>query len=124
MKEIEIDKPDEFLKLIEAKKDQYLYQDHPNDGIDLFLDEELEQMGWYATTFEFITYRDIANFIESNCQGTLTYNNHPMGFNVFVIVDDIENVRLEVRKFIQQKIKDNPLDEYDDDQKEAIEYFL
>jgi len=77
-----------------------------------------------ATTFDFITYRDIANFIESNCQGTLTYNNHPMGFNGFVIVDDIENVRLEVRKFIQQKIKENPLDEYDDDQKEAIEYFL
>ena len=123
MKKIEIEKPDEFLKLIEQKKKKYLYHDHPNDGIDLFRDAILEDIGWYATTFDFITYRDIADFIEQNCDGTLTYNDHPMGFNGFVEVDDIEDVREKVKLFVIEKIKDNKLDDYDDDQLEALEFF-
>jgi len=123
MKKIEIEKPDEFLKLIEQKKKKYLYHDHPNDGIDLFCDAILEDIGWYATTFDFITYRDIADFIEQNCDGTLTYNDHPMGFNGFVEVDDIEDVREKVKLFVIEKIKDNKLDDYDDDQLEALEFF-
>lgn len=123
VKKVEIEKPDVYLKLVEEKNNEYLYHDHPNDGIDLFADEELEQMGWYATTFDFITYRDIANFIEQNCEGTLTFNDHPMGFNGFVEVDDIQDVRKQVKEFIINKIKDENLDEYDDDQLEALEFF-
>ena len=119
----EIEKPDEFLKLIGEKNNEYLYQDHPNDGIDLFSDKRLEDMGWHSSSFDFITYRDIANFIEENCEGTLTFNNHPMGFNGFVKVDDIEDVRVKVKAFICDKIKSNILDEYDDDQQEALEFF-
>ena len=119
----EIKKPDDFLKLIEQKHEEFLYQDHPNDGIDLFSDEKLEHMGWHASTFDFITYRDIAQFIEKNCEGTLTFNDHPMGFNGFVEVDDIEDVRIKVKKFIVDEIKNNPLDDYDDDQIEALEFF-
>ncbi len=123
MKKNEIKKPDEFLKLIEQKSEDYLYHDHPNDGIDLFSDKELEDMGWHATTFDFITYRDIANFIEDNCEGLLTFNDHPMGFNGFVEVDNIEDVRTQVKQFICEQIKNNPLKEYDDDQEEALEFF-
>ena len=123
MRKNEIEKPDDFLKLIEEKTNSYLYQDHPNDGIDLFSDDELEDMGWHASTFDFITYRDIAEFIEDNCEGTLYFNEHPMGFNGFVEVDDIDDVKSKVKEFIIEKIKTNKLEEYDEDQLEALEYF-
>ncbi|MEA3290437.1 MAG: hypothetical protein U9Q04_09695 [Campylobacterota bacterium] len=123
MRKNEIDKPDDFLALVKEKKDDYLYHDHPNDGIDLFLDDELEQIGWQSSAFDFITYRDIAEFIEENCEGTITFNDHPMGFNGFVEVDNIEDVREKVKQFIVESIKNNKLEEYDEDQQEAIEFF-
>jgi len=123
MKKNEIDKPNDFLKLVEIKQNDYLYHDHPNDGIDLFCDKKLEEMGWHSTVFDFITYRDIATFIEENCEGTLTFNDHPMGFNGFVEVDDIIQVREDVKNFIIKKIQENKLDEYDEDQQEALEFF-
>ena len=123
MKKNEIEKPDGFLKLVEQKRNSYLYHDHPNDGIDLFCDDQLEEMGWHSSAFDFIKYRDIANFIEENCEGTLTFNDHPMGFNGFVEVDNIEDVRVKVKEFIIETIKNNKLDEYDDDQLEALEFF-
>ncbi len=123
MKKNEIDKPNDFLKLVEIKQNDYLYHDHPNDGIDLFCDKKLEEMGWHSTAFDFITYRDIATFIEENCEGTLTFNDHPMGFNGFVEVDDIIQVREDVKNFIIKKIQENKLDEYDEDQQEALEFF-
>lgn len=123
MKKVEIDKPDEFLKLIAQKNNDYLYHDHPNDGLDVFSDDALEEMGWHSSAFEFIKYRDIAEFIEENCEGTLTFNDHPMGFNGFVEVDNIEDVQVAVKAFIINEIKNNILDEYDDDQKEALEFF-
>ncbi len=123
MKKIEIEKPEEYLALVAKKAKEYLYHDHPTEGIDFFCDDELENIGWHSSVFEFITYRDIAEFIESNCEGTLTFNDHPMGFNGFVEVDDIEDVRKKVKQFVIDKIKSNKLDEYDDDQKESLEFF-
>jgi len=123
MKRVEVPKPQEYLDLVESKQHDYLYHDHPNDGIDLFTDDQLEKIGWFAITFDFISYRDIAAFIEENCQGTLTYNDHPLGFNGFVEVDNIEDVREQVKQFVIDTIKKNPLDEYDDDQIEALEFF-
>ncbi len=122
MKTIEIDKPNDFLKLVESKKHDYLYHDHPNEGIDLFCDDELEDMGYNCVVFDFITYRGISEFIEKNCEGTLTFVNHPMGFNGFVEVDNIEDVRVKVKQYIIDLIKANPLDEYDSDQVEALEF--
>jgi len=123
MTKIEIEKPEEYLALVAKKAKEYLYHDHPTEGIDFFCDDELENIGWHSSVFEFITYRDIAEFIESNCEGTLTFNDHPMGFNGFVEVDDIEDVRKKVKQFVIDKIKSNKLDEYDDDQKESLEFF-
>jgi len=123
MKKIEIEKPQEFLDLIAQNKDKYLYQDHPNDGIDLFTDEVIESYGWHATTFDEITYRDIAEFIEDNCDGEMYFNNHPMGFNGFVIVSDIQKAREQIKSFIIDSIKQLDLSELDDDQTEALEFF-
>lgn len=123
LKKIDIEKPDVFLKLVEENKNNYLYHDHPSDGLDLFTDEQIENYGWHAVTFEEIKYRDIAQFIEENCEGTFTFNDHPMGFNGYVIVDDIEQVRIEVKGYIINKIKSLDLSDLDDDQKEAVEFF-
>jgi len=123
MKKVEIEKPNEYLELVASKAKEYLYHDHPSEGIDFFCDDELEEIGWHASVFEFLTYRDIAEFIENNCEGTLTFNDHPMGFNGFVEVDDIEDVRSKVKQFIIDKIKSEKLDEYDNEQKESLEFF-
>ena len=122
MKKIEIDKPDEFLKLVASKSKEYLYHDHPNEGIDLFCDDELEELGYRCVVFDFITYRGISEFIEDNCEGTLTFVNHPMGFNGFVEIENIEDVRSKVKQYIIDTIKANSLDEYDTDQEEALEF--
>ncbi len=122
MKKVEIDKPDTFLKLVESKKHEYLYHDHPNDGIDLFCDNLIEDIGYRCVVFDFITYRGIAEFIEENCEGTLTFNDHPMGFNGFVEVVNIEDVRIQVKQYVIDQIKANLQDEYDDDQREAMEF--
>lgn len=122
MKKIEIEKPNEYLDLVAKKAKEYLYHDHPSEGIDFFCDSELEDIGYHAVVFDFITYRGIAEFIEENCEGTLTFNNHPMGFNGFVEVDNIEDVRKKVKKYIIELIKKNKLDKYDDEQLEALEF--
>lgn len=119
----EIEKPNEYLELVASKAKEYLYHDHPSEGIDFFCDDEVENIGWHASTFDFTTYRDIAEFIEENCEGTLTFNDHPMGFNGFVEVDNIEDVRKQVKEFVIKKINENPLPEYDEDQQEALEFF-
>jgi hypothetical protein len=123
MKKIEIEKPAEFLKLIEENKNKYLYNDHPSDGLDLFTDEIIEQYGWYGITFDEITYRGIAQFIEDNCDGEFVYNDHPMGFNAYTIVYDVETAREQIKEYIVNKIKSLDLSDLDDDQKEALEFF-
>jgi len=122
MNKVEIDKPNDFLELVESKKHDYLYHDHPNEGIDLFCDDELESLGYESVVFDFITYRGISEFIEENCEGTLTFVNHPMGFNGFVEVTDIQDVRTKVKQYIIDLIKEHNLDEYDDDQKVALKF--
>ena len=122
MKKIEIDKPDAFLKLIESKCKEYLYHDHPSEGIDFFCDDFIEELGYECVVFDVITYRGIAEFIEQNCEGTLTFNDHPMGFNGFVIVDDIEDTRAKVKQYIIDTINAQNYsdDDYDDEQLVAL----
>ena len=124
MKKVEIEKPDDFLKLVESKAKEYLYHDHPSEGIDLFCDDKIEELGYESVVFDCITYRGIAQFIEQNCDGTLTYNDHPMGFNGFVIVDDIEDTRKKVRQYIIDTIKKQNYNksDLDDEQLEALEF--
>ena len=122
LKKNEIKKPQEYLDTCEAKSKEFLYHDHPNEGIDFFQDTVLEDIGWHANAFE-ITYRDIAECIEENCEGTLTYNDHTLGFNGFVEVDNIEDVRASVKQFAIEIINKKDLKSFDDDQKKALEYF-
>ena len=122
MNKVEIEKPDDYLALVASKSKEYLYHDHPSEGIDFFCDDEVEDIGYHCVVFDFITYRGIAEFIEENCEGVLTFNDHPMGFNGFVEVDNIEDVRKRVKQYVIDLIKSNPLDEYDEDQIDAIKF--
>ncbi|MEA2017622.1 MAG: hypothetical protein U9N59_04165 [Campylobacterota bacterium] len=123
MKKIEIEKPAEFLEMIEKNKNTYLYNDHPSDGIDLFTDEIIEMYGWHAIAFDDITYRVISEFIEENCDGEFVFNDHPMGFNAYAVLSNVEEARVQIKDFIVNKIKSLDLSNLDGDQKEAIEFF-
>jgi len=125
MKKVEIEKPQEYLDLIAANKDKYLYNDHPSDGIDLFCDDKIEQIGWHACTFDFLQYRTLAQFMEENCDGTLTFNDHPMGFNAYAIIDDVDKTAEQLKAFCVEQIKKEniTLEDCDDDQLEAMEFF-
>jgi len=123
MKKIAIEKPAEFLKLIEQNKNRYLYNDHPSDGIDLFTDELIEQYGWHAIAFDNITYRTIATFIEENCEGEFVYHDHPMGFNAYAVLSNLAQAQEQIKIFIIEQINQNDLSDLDDEQQEAIEFF-
>ncbi|HIP12941.1 MAG TPA: hypothetical protein EYG97_02565 [Arcobacter sp.] len=123
MKQTEIEKPAEFLKLIAENKNNYLYNDHPSDGIDLFTDEQIELYGWHAIAFDDITYRKIAEFIEEHCDGEFVFNDHPMGFNAYAVLSDVEKARVQIKEFIVNIITKLDLSELDDDQKEALKFF-
>jgi hypothetical protein len=123
MKKVEIEKPKEFLELISANKDIYLYNDHPTDGIDLFTDNEIELYGWHGISFDEITYRGIAQFIEENCAGTFTFNDHPMGYNAYAILDNVQEARIQIKEYIVNIIKNTDLSQLNEDQKAAIDFF-
>ncbi len=103
-----------------------LYFDHQSDGVEIFEDEELESHGWQASALD-INYRDISDFIEENCEGTLLCYDNEIQFNGFVVSDDIENIRNQVKEFIINKTKENisndELELDDEDVIEAFEYF-
>lgn len=103
-----------------------LYFDHQTDGVELFEDKELENIGWLSIVCD-ISYREISDFIEANCNGTLVYYDNEIQFNGFVIVDDINDVREKVKDFISNKIKEkieeDLIDIDDDEVLESLEFF-
>ena len=118
----EIESPTEYLELMKAKAKELLYHDHPNEGIDYFNDTVLEDIGWHVNAFG-VTYRDIAEYIEENCEGILTFNEHSLGFNGFAEVTDINDVRKKVKQFAINSIKEKNITELDEEQEEALEFF-
>lgn len=112
--------------VIDLNKGKMLYFDHQSDGVEIFEDKELEDMGWEATALD-INYRDIAEHIEQSCTGSLVFYDNGIQFNGFVIVNEIEDVREKVKTFIvkqiNEKIENSELDSDDDDVCEALEFF-
>ncbi len=115
-----------WQEIIFLNQPRMLYFDHQTDGVELFEDKRLEDIGWHATACD-ISYREISSYIESNCEGILVFYDNKIQFNGFVLVNDIEDVRIKVEEFIIKKIslkiEDDLLDIEDDDVLEALEYF-
>ena len=115
-----------WQNIIGMNQDRMLYFDHHNDGVELFEDKQLEDMGWEASALD-INYREISEYIEKSCDGFFIFYDNEIQFNGFVIVKDIENTREKVKDFIIKKIKINieegNLDGDDLDTKDALEFF-
>ncbi len=115
-----------WQEIIFLNQSRRLYFDHQTDGVELFEDKALEDIGWYAVACD-ISYREISDFIESNCEGILVYYDNQVQFNGFVIVKDLENTKFLVKDFIiktiKNKIKKELIDIKEDDVIEALEFF-
>ena len=115
-----------WQEIIFLNQSRMLYFDHQTDGVELFEDEELENIGWNAVACD-ISYREISDFIESNCEGILVYYDNQIQFNGFVIVEDIQKSKILVKDFIikkiVEKIEEDLIDIEDDDVLEALEFF-
>ena len=115
-----------WQNIIDVNKENMLYFDHQSDGVEMFEDKELENYGWNASALE-INYRQISEFIEESCEGVLLCYDNEIQFSGFVIVENIEDVRLKVKEFIckkaQENIKDELIDLEDADVIEALELF-
>lgn len=115
-----------WQNIIDMNKENMLYFDHQSDGVEIFEDKTLENYGWHSSDLE-INYRELSEFIEENCSGTLLCYDNEIQFSGFVIVDDIEEVRTKVKEFIIEKAKKNIEDEIidieDDDVIEALDFF-
>ena len=115
-----------WQKIIGMNAENMLYFDHQSDGVEIFEDKVLENYGWHASVLE-INYRAISDFIEENCEGTLLCYDNEIQFNGFVLVDNIDDVRAQVKEFIINKTKENIkegiIEVDDDDVIEALEFF-
>ena len=115
-----------WQEIIFLNQSRMLYFDHQTDGVELFENKELENIGWHAVACD-ISYREISDFIESNCKGILVYYDNEVQFNGFVIVEDFEKTKVLTRDFIiktiKEKIKKELIDTKDDDVIEALEFF-
>jgi hypothetical protein len=115
-----------WQNIIGLNAQNMLYFDHQSDGVEIFEDKILEDYGWQASALE-INYRTISDFIEENCEGTLLCYDNEIQFSGFALVDNIEDVRVQVKEFIINKTKENIknslLELDDDDVVEALEFF-
>ena len=115
-----------WQNIIEMNKENMLYFDHQSDGVELFEDKELEDYGWNASALD-INYREISEFIEEFCEGVLLCYDNEIQFSGFIIVDDVNDVKIKVKEYIINKTKENikeqTIDIEDDDVIEALEFF-
>ena len=120
-----------WQELIKINTPHASYDDTTGDGVDKFSNEKLEDLGWHATDFD-ITYRELVEVLEEQCDGTLLcieqvepYQLSGLGF----LADDKQAYDV-LYNFCQAKIKkmiqEDPLykpDNLSDDEEEAAEYF-
>lgn len=115
-----------WQNIIDLNKENMLYFDHQSDGVELFEDKELEDYGWNASALD-INYREISEFIEEFCEGVLLCYDNEIQFSGFVIVDNINDVKIKVKEYIINKTKENikeqTIDIEDDDVLESLDFF-
>lgn len=115
-----------WQNIIDLNKENMLYFDHQSDGVELFEDKELENYGWNASALD-INYREISEFIEEFCDGILLCYDNEIQFSGFVIVDDVNDVKIKVKEYIINKTKENikeqTIDIEDDDVLESLDFF-
>jgi len=107
------------------------YDDTTGDGIDVFKDQEMEDMGWKVTDFD-VTYRTLVEMLEEKADVTLLCyeQEEPYQFSGLGYFDDIKQAREILFDYCRKTIRDKLAtdsdyceDMLDDDQEEAMEFF-
>ena len=120
-----------WQELIKLNTPRASYDDTTGDGVSEFAHSDLEDIGWNATEFN-ITYREMIEFLEANCEGTLLCieQKEPYQFSGLGFISDDEEAKEKLFGFCQEKIKkmiqEDPLYTYEnlsDDEEEAAEFF-
>lgn len=107
------------------------YDDTTADGVAEFSSKELEDIGWQVTDFN-MRYRELVELLEKKCDGTLICieQEEPYQFSGLGFISD-NNQAKEImfnycKTYVEEKLKndeDFKIDELDDDQIEAVEFF-
>ncbi len=120
-----------WQEVIKLNKSQASYDDTTADGVDRFLNDDLEKIGWYATDFD-ISYRKLVEVLEEKCDGTLLCieQDDPFQFSgLGFLADDkqaFDTLFNYVKNVIQNLLDNDPLynkDNLTEDEEEAIEFF-
>ncbi len=107
------------------------YDDTTGDGVDVFKDQELEDMGWKITDFD-VKYRTLVEMFEEKADITLLCyeQEEPYQFSGLGYFNDIKQAREILFDYCQKTIKDKIANDsdydkesLDDDQIEAAEFF-
>jgi len=121
-----------WQELIGVNVPRASYDDTTADGVDVFSEQSLEDIGWQAAEFS-IPYRAFVELLEEHCEGTIlciekeepSYQFSGLGF-----VNDEAVAKKIIFDFAKEKIhelithNENFKDEYlSDDQLEALEFF-
>ena len=121
-----------WQELIGINAPRASYDDTSSDGVDVFAENSLEDLGWQATEFS-IPYRALVELAEEHCEGTIlcieqeepAYQFSGLGFiaNEKEAYDVMFNFsKKKINEIITQN--ENFKEEYlSDDQLEALEFF-
>jgi hypothetical protein len=119
-----------WQELIKLNTPRASYDDTTGDGVSEFSNSDLEDIGWNATEFN-ITYREMIEFLEAECEGTLLCieQEEPYQFSGLGFLSDDDKAKEKLFKFCQEKakhlIENDPLyakENLSDDEAEAAEF--
>jgi hypothetical protein len=110
--------------IIALNRAKMSYFDHQTDGVEVFEDAQLEEIGWQATALD-ITYRQLCSHLEQTCEGVFMFYDNGMHFNGFVILKNLQQAKDEMINYVVQTIKEKSYnqDDLDDDALEALAFF-
>jgi hypothetical protein len=118
-----------WQEIIGYNQKRSLYNDTTADGIDTFLDKDLEAIGWHATEFS-IGYREIVEQFEGQCEGILLCieQESPYQFSGLGFLFDLDHARKIAFEYCVTTINDKLKNDADfatltKDEAEAAEYF-
>ena len=120
-----------WQELISVNTLRASYDDTTGDGVAEFSNKKLEDIGWQVTEFN-VTYRELVEAIEENCEGTLLCieQEEPYQFSGLAFLSDDVQVEKFLFDYCQKRVKDKldndddfDKDDLDDDQEEAAKFF-
>ena len=120
-----------WQELIAINTPRASYDDTTADGVAEFSNKELEDIGWQVTEFD-IRYRELVDVLEENCAGTIICieQEEPYQFSGLGFISNDKEAEKVLFDYCQNIVKnklanndDFEVNNLDDDQEEAAEFF-